>query len=100
MAQGQYLDVDPRTLLLPTQRLTGADPGKLQRQIAQHGTSDQGMLPLVVEQAKDGRLVILDGVTRATRIAKLCPGRLVRVYVSGNYRGWLRGLPTIGDLVP
>jgi hypothetical protein len=38
-----YLDVDPRILHLPTTRLAGADPVKLQRQIARHGTSTAGM---------------------------------------------------------
>jgi hypothetical protein len=33
-----FLDVDPRTLRLPTSRRSGADPYKLQRQIAQFGT--------------------------------------------------------------
>jgi hypothetical protein len=32
-------DLDPAELRLPSSRSSGADPGKLQRQIAKHGTS-------------------------------------------------------------
>ena len=38
-----YLDVDPRTLHLPTSRWNGADPGKLTRQLSKHGLSTVGM---------------------------------------------------------
>jgi len=44
----EFLDVDPRTLRLPPTRLDGADPAKLQRQIARHGNSFKGMPPLWV----------------------------------------------------
>ena len=37
-------------------------------------------------QAADGVLVVYDGVTRATRVAKLAPGTLVRVEVIGKLR--------------
>jgi len=36
-------DVDPAELRLPSSRSSGADPAKLQRQIAKHGTSTAGM---------------------------------------------------------
>jgi len=39
----QLLDVDPRTLHVPPSRLSGADPFKLQRQIARFGASTAGM---------------------------------------------------------
>jgi len=39
----QVLDVDPRTLHVPPSRLSGADPFKLQRQIAQFGSSTVSM---------------------------------------------------------
>ena len=42
----ELLDVDPGILHLPPSRDTGADPGKLQRQIARHGKSTAGM-PLI-----------------------------------------------------
>jgi len=32
-----FRDIDPRELRLPSSRLAGADPAKLQRQIAQFG---------------------------------------------------------------
>jgi hypothetical protein len=58
------------------------------------------MPPLVVYEDADGVLVIYNGVTRATRIAKLAPGTLVRVEVIGRLR-WSFGLdPKIGDLLP
>jgi hypothetical protein len=74
-----FRDVDPRELRLPPSRAAGADPLKLQRQIAQFGTSTAGMPPLWVYEAADGALVVYNGVTRATRVAKLLPGLLVRV---------------------
>ena len=95
-----FLDVDPRELHLPTTRPSGADPVKLQRQIARHGTSVGGMPPLEVNRGSDGRLVINDGVTRATRVAKLLPGRLVRVEVLEDQPYPVGHLPTVGDTVP
>ena len=62
------LDVDPRTLFLPTQRLSVADPWKLQHQIAQYGSATLGMPAIWVEVDPDGRLEIVDGVTRATAL--------------------------------
>jgi hypothetical protein len=38
-----FRDVDPAGLRLPGARRTGADPYKLQRQIAKYGTSTSGM---------------------------------------------------------
>ena len=69
-----FLDVDPRTLRLPGSPRSGADPLKLHRQLAQFGTSVQGMPPLEVSRGADGELVINNGVTRATRVAKVLPG--------------------------
>jgi hypothetical protein len=77
----EFLSVDPRELYLPPTRPTGADPGKLARQIAAHGTSLHGMPPLQVIRGRDGHLRINDGVTRATRAAKLRPGQPVIVEV-------------------
>ena len=48
----------------------------------------------------DGELVIFNGVTRATRIAKLAPGKLVRVEVIGHIRRAGAIFPRIGDLIP
>lgn len=95
-----FLDVDPRTLHLPTSRLTGADPLKLHRQIAKYGTSTQGMPALKVYRGTDGKLMIFDGVTRASRVAKLLPGHLVRVEVIDDIPTPVGHLPTVGDTLP
>jgi hypothetical protein len=73
----EFIDVDPGELYLPPTRPQGPDPGKLARQIAKHGDSLDGMPSLQVIRGKDGHLRINDGVTRATRAAKLRPGLLV-----------------------
>jgi len=96
----QLLDIDPQLLRVPPTRPTGADPYKLQRQIASFGKSDAGMLPIVVYRGLDGELMIFNGVTRATRIAKLSPGKLVRVEIIGRLKAKFGQLPTIGDLLP
>ena len=94
----QFLDVDPRTLHVPSSRRTGTDPVKLQRQIARFGAGSSGMPPPLVYECADG--MITDGVTRATRVAKLSPGSLIRVEVIGRMPNPRRPLPTIGDLLP
>jgi len=96
----ELLDVDPRSLHLPTSSWHGADPGKLQRQIARFGRSTTNMPPLVVYRGTDEALVLFDGVTRATRVAKLLPGRLVRVEVIGELKIAVSGYPTVGDRLP
>ena len=95
-----FRDVDPNDLRVPPSRPTGADPAKLQRQIAQFGVSVAGMPPLWVYEAADGVLVVYDGVTRATRVAKLAPGTLVRVEVIGKLRRAYGKSTKIGDLLP
>jgi hypothetical protein len=85
----ELLQVDPATLHLPGSRQDGADPAKLQRQLARHGTSVAGMPPLDVKRGADGELMIYDGVTRATRVAKYVPGAKVRVIVTGTLKGQL-----------
>ena len=92
--------LDPRELRVSTSRMSGADPLKLQRQIARFGRSSDGMPPIVVYEALDGVLVIFNGVTRATRIAKLAPGVLVPVEVIGTIRRRSAQLPKIGDVLP
>jgi len=76
MRPPEHLSVDPRTLRLPPSRAIGADPVKLARQISIHGSSTQGMPSPWVYRGTDGALMIYDGVTRATRVAKLLPGVL------------------------
>jgi hypothetical protein len=96
----QLIDVDPRTLHVRPSRLTGADPFKLHRQIALFGSSTAGMRAPWVYRGSDGKLQLYNGVTRATRIAKLSPGTLIRVEVVGNLAAPVGHLPTIGDLLP
>ena len=91
------MQVDPAALHLPGSRRDGADPVKLQRQVAKHGTSVEGMPPLEVKRGSDGGLVIYDGVTRATRVAKNLPGTLVTVEITGQLAGPVGGLPRVGD---
>jgi hypothetical protein len=95
-----FLEVDPRTLRLPTTRPEGADPAKLQRQIARYGTSLDGMPPPLVYRGSDGRLLISDGVTRATRAAKLRPGITINVEVVGDLLTPCAHLPTVGERLP
>ena len=80
----EFVDVDPAELFLPASRSGGADPAKLARQIGRHGDSLAGMPALQVTRGKDGHLRINDGVTRATRAAKLRPGERVTVEVIHN----------------
>lgn len=93
-------DIDPRELRLPSSRRMGADPTKLARQIALFGRSAVGMLPPWVYEGTDGVLMLYNGVTRATRIAKLAPGTLIRVEVIGKLPKAFAAEPKIGDLVP
>jgi hypothetical protein len=93
-----FRDVDPRELRLPSRR--GADPFKLQRQVARFGASTAGMPPPWVYEASDGVLVVYNGVTRATRIAKLAPGTMIRVEVIGKIRRAYANEPRVGDFTP
>lgn len=95
-----FRDVDPAELRLPTQRPQGADPAKLWRQIAKHGRSIKGMPRLLVDEAADGVLVIRDGVTRATRAAKLAPGTFVPVEVADRLPILCADYPTVQEKLP
>ena len=95
-----FRDIDPKELRLPPSRRDGADPARLQRQIALFGNSTQGMPPPWVYEAEDGVLVIYNGVTRATRVAQLAPGTQIRVEVIGQLPAAMGHLLRIGDLVP
>ena len=77
----EFIEVDPGELYLPPSREDGADSAKLARQLTQFGDSTAGMPALQVTRGKHGFLRINDGVTRATRVAKLHPGKLVLVEV-------------------
>ncbi len=95
-----FRDIDPRELRVPPSRRQGADPDKLARQIALFGRSSIGMPPLWVYEGPEGVLVLYNGVTRATRVAKLAPGTLVRVEVIGKLPRAYASEPKIGDLLP
>jgi hypothetical protein len=95
-----FLNVDPRTLRVPGSRRSGADLWKLHRQIGQFGGSTHGMPLLEVSRGTDGHLPINNGVTRATRIAKLSPRTTVRVEVIDDLPIPVGSLPSIGDLIP
>ena len=97
MSDREFLQVDPATLHLPGGRRDGVDPMKLHRQLARHGMSTVGMPPLEVSRGTDGELVINDGVTRATRVAKDLRGSLVTVEVTGVLPVAVGGLPTVGE---
>jgi hypothetical protein len=58
------------------------------------------MPPPWVYEASDGVLVVYNGVTRATRIARLSPGTFIRVEVVGQLRRACAGYPRIGDVLP
>jgi hypothetical protein len=83
----EFIDVDPGEFHLPPSRRQRADAGKLARQIGKHGDSLDGMPPLELIRGKDGHFRINDGVTRATRAAKLRPGAVVPAEVIQNLPG-------------
>lgn len=58
------------------------------------------MPPLLVSRGSDGELVINDGVTRATRVAKLLSGVSVRVEVIDDLPIPVGAFPSVGDLLP
>jgi hypothetical protein len=96
----RFLNVDPRTLRLPPSRREGADPAKLQRQIARFGKDVSGLPPLFVNRGSDGELSIVDGVTRATRVAKSLPGTMVPVEVIAETKYAYGNRPTVGEKLP
>ena len=92
-------EVNPNDLRLPPSRLSGVDPWKLHQQIRRFGSSRDEMPPILVYEDPDGVLEISDGVTRATRIAKLAPGEMVPVVVIGHYRRSRAGSPRVRDRI-
>jgi hypothetical protein len=97
----EFIDVDPGELHLPPSRPQGADRGKLTRQIAKHGNSLVSMPPLQLIRGKDGHLRINDGVTRATRAAKLRPGALVPAEIIQDLpRLDVTRIPKVKDALP
>lgn len=92
--------VDPAALHLPGGRRSGADPAKLHRQIARFGRSTAGMPPVLVYRGSDGHLLLSDGVTRATRMAKLLPGTMIEAEVIRDSGRPFAGLPTVREMLP
>jgi len=95
----ERFEVDPRTLHVRPSSFAD-DPSKLQRQIAKYGRSITGMPAIWVGRGSDGSLVIIDGLTRATRAAKLLPGTPVPVEVTETYRRPVGTLPKLGEMLP
>ena len=92
------VEVDPGTLRLPASRQSGADPFKLQEQLRRFGDQSAGMPPLEVTLGARGEMIINDGVTRATRIAKVRPGATISVEVIDNRPTWsLEHLPLVKE---
>jgi hypothetical protein len=100
MATPEFLNVDPRTLHLPSSRLSDADPVKLHDPLARFGSSVAGMPPVLVYRGSGAAIMIYDGVTRATRVAKLLPGQTIRVEVMRTIDKSFGHLPLLGDTLP
>ena len=79
--------------------MSGPDQFKLFQQIAKFGSSTAGMPAPWAYRGTDGALQLYNGVTRASRIAKLSPGTLIRVEVVGKINAPVGHLPQIGDFV-
>jgi hypothetical protein len=91
--------VDPRELR-PHPARQIADPQKLARQTAQYGAATQGMPPLIAFLDVVNRLVVYDGVTRATRAIRLAPGTTVPVEVAGRVPMSFEHEPTLESYLP
>lgn len=59
-----------------------------------------GMPTPEIVRGSDGELMIMDGVTRSTRVAKLLPGVHIQVEVMEDLTSPVGHLPTIGDFLP
>ena len=80
----EIFEVDPAELHLPPSRRDGADPEKLARQFDRHGTALEGMPPRELTRGSAGRLMINDGVTRATRARLVRPGAKVPACITDD----------------
>jgi hypothetical protein len=77
-----FRDVDPGDLRLPPGRQDGAVPSRYHRQVSAYGSNSTSMMPIEVTEGRDGEMMINNGVTRATRIHHLAPGKLVTVEIT------------------
>ena len=97
----EYVEVDPATLHVPPGLIQVANPLKLARQISKYGRSIDSMPPLEVVRGRGGSYRINDGVTRATRVAKLSPGTLLRAEVIHDLPNLdVSRFPTIREVLP
>ena len=98
----EFIMVDPASLYLPTGiRSQGADPAKLTKAIGLYGDSLDGMPPVEVTRGRDGNLRLNDGVTRATRAAKLRPGeRIVAEVIDNRPNLDVTQTPRVGERLP
>ena len=55
---------------------------------------------LLAYRGSDGEVMLYDGVTRATRVARLLPGTKVSVEVMRTLTHPVGHLPSIGDVLP
>ncbi len=90
-------EVDPGELCLPSSRRQGADPVKLQRQIAFFLV---GRVPGCRRHGFMRRQMAYNGVTQATRIAKLSSGTPIKVEVIGKLPINCAAAPKVGDVLP
>ena len=58
------------------------------------------MPPVLVYRGSDGELVLSDGVTRATRAAKLCPGSMIPAELLGTLPHPVGHQPTVREKLP
>ena len=100
MSEPEIIEVDPLELHLPATREEGAVRSKLDRQFKLHSRSVKGMPPIQVSRTVDRRFVINDGVTRATRVARHCPGTKVPVEVIDDLPQESSEFPTIAERLP
>lgn len=91
MKPREFLQVDPASLHLP-----GVASRRCRSAETVPTIGSVRKLP-EVKRGNDGELVIFDGVTRATRVAKYLPGTLITVEVTGRLSGSVGGLPTVGE---
>ena len=97
----EFINVDPGEMRLPPSRPQGADPGKLARQIARFGDLLDGIPAIQLVRGKGGHFRINDGVTRATRAAKLRPGeRIAAEVIQDLPRLDVTRMPKVKDCLP
>jgi hypothetical protein len=68
--------------------------------MARFSKSTIGMPPIEVSLGSDGKYMINNGVTRATRVAKLFPGVTIQAEIIDTLAHSVGSLPTVGDRLP